>query len=367
MSSTFAGVKALNEASKEEVVQPITACIPNQTTTYFLSPETLRQERCRCTVTRDPPQDAAASIKYMLRRLDKLWTRMRQLSLEERVRVEGERVLLELRKQGLELFHLVGQEIGPDQGKAKRQEYSIIFMVPSWSVGDSDATEDSEERVIGHRPVAEILIHLRPPGRHKEVVENVAVRFPHAWQDWTVSIPHNFFRIAGSPPMVKIDILNVPVADDGHQISAGAVIEDLRKEIIKLIGPSGQCGKRELYRCIGRATEVLNADGLLICGFKVESVRRATTGDLVQTIRAAVMVKKAGSLSMTETKQSTSNQVEPDEEGHGAVILMDIGGRTQRIVKHITVVYQGEWPVGHSYRKDIPPTSLSGLERSLLD
>ncbi|ORX39145.1 hypothetical protein BD324DRAFT_649234 [Kockovaella imperatae] len=199
---------------------------PDTSVRYFLSPQTLRIEACRCLNPRDPPQTAPATIDYMLRRLDKLWSRMRGWRLDPKVRLAAERLLIQLRRQGMELFHLVGVNKGTHaQGSKTRGGMAILLLFPDWGEVYADPVEedaeaqrrkaffesnpDGEDRTViacgyGHRIVAEINVLLHKEIRSDGIVDRIDTRLAHDWSDTISVADYEYYREEGAPPASQL-------------------------------------------------------------------------------------------------------------------------------------------------------------------
>lgn len=286
------------------------------------------------------------------------------------------RVLLELRGRGEELFHLVGWE-GPvqHQGPKKRREFSIALLIP-------DPEEPSRHRVL-----AEVMVHCADAGRHRGMIENVAVRYAEDWEDWTVVKDFDYFKLnAPSPERVR---LGEEGAMTGKEVHA-----KIWERVMQLLNGHAAGSKKDFGQRLGRVVERITGDGELLTGFEVEMVYRTTkTGSKGKTMAAArialfarpsksinePLVKDLERLDIKEDKVVTEelqpgisggrifNKQIRDEDHIAAVIVIDLSTPAdgQYKVKHIAVIYEGEWPITHHYRKAIPPPSMAGLEHLL--
>ena len=340
---------------------------------YFLSPQTLRIESCRCLLPRDPPTTSIATIDYMLRRMDKLWSRMRGTHLDPKVRLASERLLLELRRQGMELFHLVGMERDRHvQGNKSRDIIAIMLMVPDWGAVYSDPMEEEEEQVrrvkrveqggedrsviacgYGHRIVAEILVFFYTDPKRPASVDRVYVRLAQSWSDTITIIEHEYFRDENEPPESRIPI---PTLGD---MTGQQVVSMVWTEVGKRMTGEWVKYEREFGKRLGRVASELGTDGLVVTALEVEKVlKKVDDKMLVPTIRVAVRVMEAKEI---EEGDSDPND-DLGREENGAVMLLECRGRDLSKIKHMMVAYEGEWPVVHRYDfdKDDEP-ALPGL------
>ena len=340
--------------------------------TYHFSPHTFRRTQCGCISPRRPFITAQEAVDYMLGRLDKAWRRMTgDQRVPRLVELATSRTCHELRTRGYELTHLVVCESPIKyQGEKKRKEFSVLFLIP-----------DPNE-VIRHRALAQVLVHAAVGGRHSRTIENVAVRFGEDWEDWIVVQPHVYCRdITVAEPM-RIDIpLN-------GTMSGRMVLGKMWMEVLRLIEGNFHPSGEEFVARLTRGLETLEHDGLVVCGFDAEKVFRKSVSGKHQSlaIRIALYTKKIieveeedeGSVGVVENggqqgQQETSDigekrPIEQETEAPhvGAVCLIDTSGKGQQArVKHIAIVYTGEWPLAHHYRTAIPRPNVDELERYL--
>ncbi|WVQ73774.1 hypothetical protein IAR50_003354 [Cryptococcus sp. DSM 104548] len=257
------------------------------------------------------------------------------------------RIGLELRhKVGVELVHLAAREYGRDVTKGRRREVSVLFLVPH--------QDSSEEEGIGHICMAEMLIHL---DAKTNVLENIAIRFWYDWEDWTVPQPLNFVKDFSTKP------LKVRVPDKRANVPWSAVIDSLLEAVHKVA--SCKIDRVNFKTWIKRVCEELKVSELQerVYEWEVEKVWRQEKRVVIYpVIRIAFKVMQGRRY----------------KEDPGAVMLMELEARSRREGDHgseakddaepvrrvtnTSVVYDGEWPVFHHYRTDIPPPCLKDLE-----
>lgn len=90
--------------------------LPSYRYHYRLSPRTFRLNSCTCTHLRNPPISAEAYVHIMLDRFDKVWSRLVDFTMTRDVSLAAERVVMHVRRSGIELCHLVGREMGKERG-----------------------------------------------------------------------------------------------------------------------------------------------------------------------------------------------------------------------------------------------------------
>ncbi|WVF65424.1 hypothetical protein IAT40_000151 [Kwoniella sp. CBS 6097] len=297
---------------------------------WRLSPETIRLEQCSCT---RPKRKYIASLitsndylKFNLDRLDKVWLRIAHLQLFPEVKEAAERVIRCLREdRGLELFHLAatdqiqsalrGGAAGGENNK--RREISILFLIPH-----------SDDEVVGHRLVAELLVHLRLPrqpqpkpqpeprrigipdedsarngsgsgsgrGRVDRLsVENIATRFAEDWEDWTLSHPHTYLKpdpdpdsdpdhasnltedsatTAASGLELEPGVLEMGIPDKKEGVSWSMIVDSLLIETQKLLN-GYWVDRKEFKRFFTRVSTELRAEGRRVYAFQLEKVYRS--------------------------------------------------------------------------------------------
>jgi len=161
---------------------PRLVALQRNTGTVQLSPSILRRTRCSCTITDPDLVDPQDLIDPQLVRLDKVWQRTTSSQLPRQVRTAGERICHHLRVHGWELAHLTARV---NAESSVDLEISILWLVPV----------PGEE--TGHRFLAELLIQFCGQGKHGGAIENVAVRYAGYWNDWTVSLPNEYYPVEG--------------------------------------------------------------------------------------------------------------------------------------------------------------------------
>ncbi|OXG22775.1 hypothetical protein C367_04078 [Cryptococcus neoformans Ze90-1] len=244
---------------------------PPTTTVYSLLPRTIRLISCRCTHLHNPPISAEACILIMLDRFDKLWSRLVHLTMTREVFLAAERVIIHLRRSGIEFCHLVGREMGVEVTRGKRKEVSVLFLVPGRG-GE-----------VGHRLVAEMIAHLN--NGEEKGVQNVASRYWYDWEDWTVSQPWNYVKEDGKKE-IKIDI-----PDKGEEVPWQNVMNRLA-EVIESVGGC-TLPRPEFDTRVQKVAEKIKMFGVRGYQFSVEKVwRQVTKHKSYPLVRLAIMVMK---------------------------------------------------------------------------
>ncbi|WVN87999.1 uncharacterized protein L203_103197 [Cryptococcus depauperatus CBS 7841] len=318
--------------SLSETASPLSSSHSKLKSTWRLSPHTLRTKSCSCTFIRPErlPTTSAEYVTLMRDRFDKFWSRLVHLSTTTELLLAVERVILQLRRFGIELEHLVGRELGVDMTNRKRREISVLFLVPEGS---------SAEDGIGHRWVAEILVHLRI-GKGAEI-ENIASRYWFDWEDWTV--PQAFDYVADSSRELK----QVKVEAKKEGVPWIEIVAKLGQVVEKV----GSCRLiQDWTKTITRVTKELKKDGEKVFQWEVEKVWRKHRENVFPVVRIAFNVRK--------NKQRLATP--------GAVMLLEISrdlvASKEGIIRNVSVLYEGEWPVCHHYRTSIPSPSFEGLQ-----
>ncbi|OCF35687.1 hypothetical protein I316_02742 [Kwoniella heveanensis BCC8398] len=372
---------------------------------WRFSPETIRQAQCTCQRPKKKYNLITSHdhLRFNLDRLDKVWLRIAHLKLFPEISEAGERVIRRSRERGYELFHLAArdqtgaQNSGGSGDNKDRREISVLFMVPH--------PDDVE---VGHRIVAELLIHLRPRGtgryrpaeddkRHRGsdgrdrslVVENVATRFAEDWEDWTLSHPYTYLK----PEPARSDSqspLEIAIPDKKEGVSWSMIIDNLLIETQRLLN-GFWVDRNEFKRFLTRVSTELRADGKRVCAFQLEKVYRQqpdssvgvgngigvnsnsrTSGfdllignDEAQRETLAVVpcvriaLKVLNPAPTVKTSKGKGDTI-------GAVVLLDEKDIDKKgKIKNLCVIYEGEWPIAHQYRTVIPPPTLEDIERQI--
>ncbi|OXC83625.1 hypothetical protein J005_04202 [Cryptococcus neoformans] len=303
---------------------------PPTTTVYSLLPRTIPPISCRCTHLHNPPISAKACILIMLDRFDKLWSRLVHLTMTRKVFLAAERVIIHLRRSGIEFCHLVGREMGVEVTRGKRKEVSVLFLVPG-------------RGEVGHRLAAEMIAHLN--NGEEKGVQNVASRYWYDWEDWTVSQPWNYVKEDGKKE-IKVDI-----PDKGEEVPWQNVMNRLA-EVIESVGGC-TLPRPEFDTRVQRVAEEIKMFGVRGYQFSVEKVwRQVTKRKSYPLVRLAVMARKG----------------REEVRIPRAVMLLELGqkeGSARSHVQNFAVFYEGEWPVCHQYRSSIPLPTLEGLKQLL--
>jgi hypothetical protein len=246
-----------------------------------------------------------------------------------------------------------------------------------------------------HRALAQIVVHLVSTPGHARQIENVAVRYEDDWEDWTVCQDFEFFRDTERPKPEKRRL-----GEQGLN-TAVQVCEAMWAEVVQML--DGQCGgargdfRHRLVKVIARLVE----HGLVMSSYEVDMGHRqkpwsrknflvvkisvlAVPQDRLEAGRGfegGVMLGESHETSGEAGAADRANQTDDDhtcgdqstgstqdaaaqriKETCPAVMLVDVStSRGHYKVKHIAVVYAGEWPISHLYRRNIPAPDMAGL------
>jgi len=408
-SSQTAAIIADSTASTAQL-SPSAVQPPLQKTrvrTYATSPYNLRLTNCECQTSRHGPGNTEDdlptvndTVQLMLSRLDKVLRRLCGMKPHREICDATMRVCYELRTRGYELFHLAGweepayianQNRDVAAWQPPRREISIVFMVP----------ESSDVSPSGHRALAQILVHLVSTPRHARQIENVAVRYEDDWEDWTVCQDFEFFRDTERPKPERRRL-----GEQGRK-TAVQVCEAMWAEVVQML--DGQCDeapgdfRHRLVKVIARLVE----DGLVMSSYEVDMAHRQKPGSWKKFLVVKVSIfavpqdrleagrglegaeNREGGVIPGESLETSggagaadrANQSDDDhtcgdqsagstqdaaaqriKETCPAVMLVDVStSRGHYKVKHIAVVYAGEWPISHLYRRNIPAPDMAGL------
>ena len=323
---------------------------------YRMSPYNLYRTCCRCLIPSKPLADAAAQIDLMIERLDKLMGRLARTPLHHEVKEAGLLILHTLRLRGMELFHLIGWESTKTQGSKSRVEYSVGFAVPD------------QEDITAHRVVAQLVVQVDNKGRFKGTIDTVSVRFEDDWDDWTAVQDVEYLQDekAGVAKRVNLDAMTA-----GTRSVAEQIWDAMPPQWGEAIGYS----KAIIVERIGIAIEKMEMAGEVVNGFEVGETYRKLGESRVQpaiSIRLHSHLKDSRPIitdqGNNENVVKTYNR-EESKEGRGgearaaAIILIEMKGKGQSTkVKHVSVIYDGEWSIIHRYRKNSPPPNFEGLE-----
>ncbi|WWD06874.1 hypothetical protein V865_004971 [Kwoniella europaea PYCC6329] len=335
------------DLSKLNISHSSSSPVPNTPITptrdpWRISPHRLRYTSCPCTSLKLKKFQTMVTsedyLRFNMDRFDKLLTRLCKMSNIPRIAQNVELVLRGLRERGYELFHFVGRTLNQEEGGNGRSGMSVFLMIP-----------DPNNKLLGHKILAEILIHSRIMGKGKDQYE-IASRFHEDYADWILIQPYEYLSDTRSR---KIEYV---IPDKKENKSWETIINDLLSKIRHVYsGLTVYAGG--IIPVITRTTKELKEDGCRVYAFEMELVyRKTSTNRFIKMIRIGLKVfpsqmNKSNSVSLSKAKK---------EEEIGAVILLEI--RDDKI-KNMLVMYKDDWPVVHSYRDVIPPPDLSGLER----
>ncbi|WRT69184.1 uncharacterized protein IL334_006168 [Kwoniella shivajii] len=312
------------------------------TSGWRISPHKIILGSCPCTRTHHQFRTSSQYLKYNLDRVDKSWSKLVHRSITPAILDSAERVFRNLRERGYELFHIAAQELPSSQGGSRRREVSILIMTPY-----------SNNKQVGHRCLAEILVHLRISKgnnhinwKEGEEVENVACRFDVDWEDWTLSNPFTYLKRTEEMKQKHKRIMMIPDKRQGK--SWDEILDSLLNEISKLNEEEGGIVFDNITKIkddITRTTSEVRSDNIRPCGFEYELVYRETSR---KTMSQAI---KLGINIMDKSNRSK-------RYGIGALMFLEL---IDKKVKHTVTVYDGDWPIVHSYRTHISPPGLDGL------
>ncbi|OCF79096.1 hypothetical protein I204_01041 [Kwoniella mangroviensis CBS 8886] len=309
---------------------------------WRISPHRLRLSSCPCTNLKPKKFQTMVTsedyLKFNMDRFDKLLTRLCKISNIPRIAQNVELVLRGLRERGYELFHFVGRTLNQEESGNGRSGMSICLMVP-----------DPNNILVGHKILAEILIHSRVIGKGKDQYE-IASRFYEDYTDWILIQPYEYLSDT------RIRKFEYVIPDKTENKSRETIINDLLSKIRHVYsGLTFHAG--EIIPVITRTTKELMEDGRRVYAFEMELVyRKSSTDRYIKMIRIGLKVFPS---QMNKSNSVSSSKAKKEEE-IGAIILLEL--RDDRI-KNTLVMYKDDWPVFHSYRDVIPPPDLSGLER----
>lgn len=108
----------------------------------------------------------------MFDRFDKVWLRLVDFMMIRDVFFVVERVVMYLRRSGIEFCYLVGREMGVGVIRGKRKEVSVFFFVLGCG-GE-----------VGYRWVVEMIVYLK--NGEEKGLENVVSWYWYDWDDWIV-------------------------------------------------------------------------------------------------------------------------------------------------------------------------------------
>nr|XP_031858893.1 uncharacterized protein CI109_005712 [Kwoniella shandongensis]KAA5525965.1 hypothetical protein CI109_005712 [Kwoniella shandongensis] len=322
---------------------------------WHSTPRKLLSSHCPCSD--DPPNlpstgpTGAVFVSDQLDRFAHAWKRTAFLDLPPGVRDAAQRVVLQLRAQGIEKVHITGIESPPVHahlfGAAAgadgidltgKREIRMVFLIP-----------DPSNEQTGHRWVAELLVFLQPDSKHKVQVRRVLSRHATDWEDWTMFVPQDYAEAEGDS---KVHI-TAPNAMINHDMVIDQLLFEIQKLRIKNIGFTSESAQR-LSATIITAMDEVRASGMDVFGFGMNKVfRRVGAGQgmygkgeyYIPTIRIGLKV-----VTGTSRRKETP-----------AVVLIErgIAGMSgEEATPHIRVVYNWEWQIEHVYSGAVPVVTL---------
>lgn len=328
---------------------------------FVMSPHKLYLTNCRCLNPTKPPPNASSQIDLMIDGLEKLMDRLAGVRLHNAIKDAGIRILIELRGRGMELFHLIGWvDTSPQGGKSRRV---IAFAVP-----DQNQAEET-----GHRVVAQLVISIENKGQFKGTIGDVSVRFEDDWDDWTMVQTSEFV----SDPKYSKAQRRMMVEGD---VKSGKVAEKIWDAVTVMQGEDIGCLRAKVVSRLNTVLQKLDLAGEILAAFEAEQLLRKTGERRTQptiAIRLYTRLAEASPMNLGEHAKhaktvstgegQASNKKddgdEYDDERSVAVVLIDLSTNGSMLkVKHVSVVYDGEWPITHRYRTDSDVPTLKGLE-----
>lgn len=296
-------------------------------------------------------------IEYMHSRLRKIMHRLIGTpTVHHEVADAFTRILLELRGRGEELFHLVGWEgPGRKQGEKARREFSVVLMIPD------------QAGASRHRVLAEVMVHCGDNYKCRGMVENVAVRYAEDWYDWTIAKDLVYYRDkdAPEPRRIRLD-------EEGTQNGLES-LKMIWREVSKVTGHAGLRGRLDFAQRLNRTVERIEGDGETLTAVEVEKWYRNSDGrggdqsKALAVVRIALFAQAACRCDDGDGKARCKANIHNDAAADNlrpAVVVIDLSDidAGQYKVKHIGVIYEGEWPITHHYRKSNPAPDMKGLE-----
>jgi len=294
----------------------------------------------------------------MIDRLEKLMGRLAGVTLHYAIKDAGIRILIELRVRGMELFHLIGWvDTSPQGGESRRV---IAFAVP-----DQNQPEET-----GHRVVAQLVISIENKGQFKGTIGDVSVRFEDDWDDWTMGQTSE--RVS-DPKYSKAQRGMIFEGD----VKSGKVAEKIWDAVTVMQGEDIGCLRAKVVSRLNTVLQKLDLAGEILAAFEAEQLLRKTGERRTQptiAIRLYTRLAEASPMRIDEHaktvstgKAQASNKKddgdEYDDELSVAVVLIDLSTNGSMLkVKHVSVVYDGEWPITHRYRFNSDVPTLNGLE-----
>ena len=303
--------------------------------TFVLSPQVLCFEECPCHGRFDLPSNAADFMTTTLKQFKKVFARLANTVPPAQAVVTAERVTRQLRREGHELFHLAGIQHRSNQ----RAEYSFYFLVPSTADGGQ----------IGHRWLAEIMIHFLLNGK----VENIAERYSVDWEDWTIYQERKYLRDEGTAMSWVVN--PKPFNRDGVRYAVGlSMIKNMLKAVY------GQLGGQQSQKNHSMVDKLARLCGRL----RLDDPRPIVAAE-VERVYLSNPIMGFVTFVRIALQQDQGN-------GHThvpATILLeaDVRNPQQPTIATIALAYKDEWPIRHHFRRSIPAPQFDDLVPMLQD
>ena len=338
------------------------------------------------------PNDNNA-IRRMLFRLRRVLLWLRDARPPRRLEDATSRVCLELRRKGHALFHLAGFEKPVSSAPESGREIHVLFLVPSPGTAS------------GHRAVAEVVAQVDAQHTIERALclSDVAERYEDDWSRWETSqdfeCPREESKSEDTPQRVRL-------GQDGMH-TAVQVRDRMWADVAKsLQGDHREAEKDFFGQTLVRAVKELAGRGEVFSAYEVEVGHWKTDKGAENT--PAVMVSlltvpretlpktrdrpgegqkdevEAGAGQQDATVKAVAGGPVPDRgplgprtsappgpkpkslrsrERASAVIVLNLtGNKDQQGCESVAVIYDGEWPVSHTYRQTTPAPDLAGLE-----
>lgn len=194
----------------------------------------------------------------------------------------------------------------------------------------------------GHRFLAELLIQFCGQGKHGCAIENVAVRYAGYWNDWTVSLPNEYYPVEGIQAEGTED-WRIRIPKDGT-VRDQMIHDKVWMEAVCLLTGDGVSLSSQLVLVMTRAIEELHGQGKAVSYYIVEKVNRH-------------------SVSGKHKAPAIRIAMHTHEGGIEASVLIDMSDQgSVSKTTHAAVVYEGEWPVSHQLSELDSPTGSGGAE-----
>ncbi|WWC72983.1 uncharacterized protein I206_106947 [Kwoniella pini CBS 10737] len=259
-----------------------------------------------------------------------------------------------LRERGYELFHFFGKQSTSINEKCKN--INIFLSIPSTSTKDEGDNRENNIQ-IGHKTLSEILIQIKS----NEIIENVAFRFlKEDKNDWILLHPFNYLSKFGENK-IRLNIFDNKLKNKNKNWK---LIENLILTKISILKPNLIIESVKIIPIISRTIlELKNNENKKVFEFEFQLLFRKTSNcGLIDIIRIGLKVGdnfKIQGFNSTSDDPQTS-QINDEKLDIGAVVLLEI--RRNRVINS-SVMYEGDWPIVHSYRDWIPVPDFTGLER----